>query len=274
MKIIITEEQNKKLFIPRKLSSNDSRYSEWNNSQPMVDGVRINQYDYEGNKEGYWEEYRSNGNLWVKGSYVNGKEDGYWEVYYDNGRLMSKGNYKDGDREGYWEYYYDNGNFYFTGNYKNGNLVEDLPLTECKVYNYKIDDRFSDPDDEEIIYKFTNVDGFDFEVSFFNIGDNNWEREYRTVKKGLSPLNTNDAYNIIETTTKITVDFIRKYQPNNVYIQHIPSRRESKLNNVNWGEQSTKRAILNKKYLQPAINQLDNYYYKLIGSKSIISKLY
>ena len=42
MRIIITEEQKKKLFIPRKLSDDDSIYSEWNNKQPMVDGDIIN----------------------------------------------------------------------------------------------------------------------------------------------------------------------------------------------------------------------------------------
>jgi antitoxin component YwqK of YwqJK toxin-antitoxin module len=84
-----------KLFIPRKLSIDDSRYTDHNNSQPMVDGVRINQYDYEGNKEGYWEYYYSNGNLESKGSYKNGDKDGYWEYYWNNGVLRYSGRYNE-----------------------------------------------------------------------------------------------------------------------------------------------------------------------------------
>jgi hypothetical protein len=57
-----------KLFIPRKLNADDSRYTEWNNSQPIKDGVRINQYDYEGNNHGYWEYYYY-GKLYFKGNY-------------------------------------------------------------------------------------------------------------------------------------------------------------------------------------------------------------
>ena len=45
MKIIITEEQKKKLFIPRKLFGEDSRWVDWNKVQSIKDGIRINQYD-------------------------------------------------------------------------------------------------------------------------------------------------------------------------------------------------------------------------------------
>jgi hypothetical protein len=31
--------------------------------------------------------------------------------------------------------------------------------------------------------------------------------------------------------------------------------------------------LINKKYLEPAINKLDDYYYKLLGSTSYISKI-
>jgi hypothetical protein len=102
---------------------------------------------------------------------------------------------------------------------------------------------------------------------FYNLGDNNWEREYRTLNKGLSVLNTSDVYNIMETVTKITLDFIGKYEPNNITIFHIKTNKEA------LNDKISKRALLNKKYLQPAISQLDNYYYKLLGSTSHISKI-
>ena len=78
MKIIITEEQKKKLFIPRDLSGENSRWNIWNKEQPIKDGIRINQYTHDGIKTGYWEYYYLKGQLDSKGNYINGKKDGYW----------------------------------------------------------------------------------------------------------------------------------------------------------------------------------------------------
>ena len=132
MKIIITEEQKKKLFIPRKLSSDDSRYSDWNNSQPIKDGVRINQYDPEGRKTGYWEEYWDNGALDRKGSYINGLMDGMWEIYYIDGELYSRGSYKDGERNGEWFYYNYDGKLEYKTLYKNGDKIKNLRIDESE----------------------------------------------------------------------------------------------------------------------------------------------
>jgi antitoxin component YwqK of YwqJK toxin-antitoxin module len=88
--------ESKKLFIPRKLSDGDSRYSEWNNRQPMKDDVQINQYDSEGRKQGYWEVYFNNGNIHSNGLFTNGKRDGMWAWYNSNGNLLTKEFYKDG----------------------------------------------------------------------------------------------------------------------------------------------------------------------------------
>ena len=67
----------------------------------------INQYNTNGKKHGYWEEYYSNGNLHYKGNYTNGKIHGYWEQYYYNGKLYYKGNFVNGKRHGYFEEYYN-----------------------------------------------------------------------------------------------------------------------------------------------------------------------
>jgi antitoxin component YwqK of YwqJK toxin-antitoxin module len=61
-----------------------------------------------GNRHGYCEIYYDNGNLWYKGTYVDGKPHGYWEGYYDNGNLCYKGNHVAGNRHGYWEEWYKN----------------------------------------------------------------------------------------------------------------------------------------------------------------------
>jgi antitoxin component YwqK of YwqJK toxin-antitoxin module len=85
-----------KLFIPRKLSVDDSRYLEWNNSQVVVNGVRINQYDMGGRKQGYWEDYYENGRIRSKGLYKDDIKTGIWEWYYDNGKISSKASYVNG----------------------------------------------------------------------------------------------------------------------------------------------------------------------------------
>jgi antitoxin component YwqK of YwqJK toxin-antitoxin module len=121
MKIIITEEQKNKLFIPRKLSDDDSRYAEWNKEQPVVDGKRINQYDSEGRKDGYWE--TDNGELFSKVYYKNGVRDGIWEIYWNSGDLYYKGMYINGKKDGLWEWYYEDGLLMGKRIYKNGKTV-------------------------------------------------------------------------------------------------------------------------------------------------------
>jgi antitoxin component YwqK of YwqJK toxin-antitoxin module len=132
-----------KLFIPRKLSINDSRYSEWNNQQPYVDGVQINQYNYDGKKIGYWEEskfgiieskycvtydnngilngkcmsYDRNGNIEYKGQFINGEMDGEWIDYSQNGNVRTIGKYKNSEMEGEWISYNNDGTILFTYNH-------------------------------------------------------------------------------------------------------------------------------------------------------------
>jgi antitoxin component YwqK of YwqJK toxin-antitoxin module len=454
MKIIITEEQKKKLFIPiteseeskkgklfipRRLSGENSRFIQWNKEQPIVDGERINQFTHDGKKTGIWE-YYDNGQLYKKGLYINGKQDGDWEYYFQNGQLRSKGSFKDGittgiwedyysngqlsrkgsyengKEEGIWEDYYKNGKLNYRGSYENGkeegiwefyndyngnlkyrrlynngvyNIMETIKaseacnnlnsiktledgkrgiawvqindiddrekkyilksinkndfgfitvkenpykpiiiyrngyrqnaeeltriaskydgylsgkatyedskrigelleydpediqtylnklytnktLNEGQVYSYKLNSSHSNPNKKEIIYNFTNKDDYEFEVVFYNLGNNKWEREYRTTKKGLGILNTNDVYNIMETVTNITIDFIEMYEPNKIIITHISKNKEVDFNNPN---KPNKRALLNKRYLKPAIDKLDDYFYSLNRSTSIITKI-
>ena len=63
----------------------------------MKKNKQINQINSQGNQEGYWEDYYSNGQLWYKGHYVNGKKEGYWEWYYFNGQLWWKGHFVRGE---------------------------------------------------------------------------------------------------------------------------------------------------------------------------------
>ena len=49
-----------------------------------------------GKREGTWNEYHSNGQLWSKGKYKDGEQEGLWEFYNENGKLVKKRNFKDG----------------------------------------------------------------------------------------------------------------------------------------------------------------------------------
>jgi hypothetical protein len=160
MKIIITEEQKKKLFIPRKLSDDDSRYADWNNSQPIIDGIKINQYGIDGRKQGYWEEYYDNGQLDTKGNYINDEKDGYWEWYYSNGDPECKGSYKNGKGEGTWRFYDKNDGLKRKSIYKNGEKIKELPINESikknnrkqiKEGRVKASDRIKVYEDDKIL---------------------------------------------------------------------------------------------------------------------------
>ena len=137
-----SETPKKKLFVPRRLSGENSRWFEWNKDQPIVDGVQINQYTHDGKKTGIWEEYFTDGQLSMKGSYIdnkkegiweeydeydgsiqkgpykNGKKDGKWVFYYMNGNIENEGSFKDDLKDGIWEWYYSNGKLYSKGSFK------------------------------------------------------------------------------------------------------------------------------------------------------------
>jgi antitoxin component YwqK of YwqJK toxin-antitoxin module len=157
MKIIITEEQSKKLFIPRKLSKDDSRYDEWNNKQPIIEGKRINQYSPVGEKDGVWLFYYDSGQLHVKGSYIKGIRDGMWEWYEEDGKLSIKGLLVDGAKEGMWEYYHTNGKLKSKRFYKGG-LSEGIALYYWQNGNLK-SNGICKNDRRDGIWEFYDSDG-------------------------------------------------------------------------------------------------------------------
>jgi antitoxin component YwqK of YwqJK toxin-antitoxin module len=129
-KEITESEQSKKgkLFIPRRLSGENSRFIQWNKEQPIVDGVQINQFTHDGKKDGIWEKYYDNGQLQSRGSYENDIKEGYWESYWSNGQLWSKGTYKNGKRDGIWEEYFSDGEFWYEGEWNNDKYIRDIRI--------------------------------------------------------------------------------------------------------------------------------------------------
>jgi len=114
-----TLDEGKKLFVPRRISGEDSRWVEWNKEQPIVDGVQINQYDINtGEREGIWFEYLG-GKIVSKKEYKNGEEEGIYQVFYENGQIQYDGQTKNNEFVGLWKMYYPNGEIKEIGNYKN-----------------------------------------------------------------------------------------------------------------------------------------------------------
>ena len=67
----------------------------------------MNEYNEQGEPNGPWEEYYSNGKLYWRGNYVNGKASGLFERYWSDGNLWYKKNYVNG--KGLHERYSSNG---------------------------------------------------------------------------------------------------------------------------------------------------------------------
>jgi antitoxin component YwqK of YwqJK toxin-antitoxin module/predicted nucleotidyltransferase len=115
-----TLDEGKKLFVPRKISGEDSRWVEWNKDQPEIDGIKINQYDINtGERKGIWFEYLD-GKIVSKKEYKNGEYDGIYQVFYENGQIQYDGQTKNNEFVGLWKIYYPNGQLSSKGSYKNG----------------------------------------------------------------------------------------------------------------------------------------------------------
>ncbi len=88
------------------------------------DGQVIMEGNYmDGEMNGDWKTYFSNGILESKGNYIKGIKEGLWQEYYENSQLRSTGNYIDEKKDGFWEEYFENGNLASKVNFKEGKKV-------------------------------------------------------------------------------------------------------------------------------------------------------
>ena len=55
------------------------------------------------------EDYHDKGNIWYKGSYLNGKARGCWQTQPKSERPSYKGSYVKGVKEGLWTHFHENG---------------------------------------------------------------------------------------------------------------------------------------------------------------------
>lgn len=128
-------------------------------------------------------------------------------------------------------------------------------------------------------YEFTTKNNIHMLVKFVQLGlkrDNSFTREYYIIG-GVSKyaeLEQSDSFAVLDTVTKITVQFIQDYKPNKIEIDHIPSKKERDnkefIKDYLDNKVITKRALINKRFLERDLPK--NYSYELVRSKSIITK--
>jgi antitoxin component YwqK of YwqJK toxin-antitoxin module len=70
-------------------------------------------------------EYCPNGTVWIKGQLNSkGQREGIWEMFYPNGNIFLRTPYKDGKRDGIQEDFDEQGNIIRTRHWKDGELIE------------------------------------------------------------------------------------------------------------------------------------------------------
>jgi antitoxin component YwqK of YwqJK toxin-antitoxin module len=63
----------------------------------------------EGKREGLWQAWYENGNLWSEAEYVKGVNHGKSVTYFENGKIRYEGLFENGSKKGEWKYYDESG---------------------------------------------------------------------------------------------------------------------------------------------------------------------
>lgn len=63
----------------------------------------------EGEREGEWKAYFTDGKIWSEGFFEQGLREGKSIVYYPNGQKRSEGNYEEGKQVGNWKFWSETG---------------------------------------------------------------------------------------------------------------------------------------------------------------------
>ena len=75
----------------------------------------------DGNKDGHWKEFFTDGSLKAEGNYDDGKQVGEWKFFHLNGKTEQAGKYnKQGKPDGKWKWFYEDGKLLREENYRNG----------------------------------------------------------------------------------------------------------------------------------------------------------
>jgi antitoxin component YwqK of YwqJK toxin-antitoxin module len=77
----------------------------YDNGKERMKGIIKN-----GKREGLWQAWYENGNLWSEAEYRNGINHGKTITYFENGKIRYEGKFEEGNKIGVWKYYDDSGN--------------------------------------------------------------------------------------------------------------------------------------------------------------------
>lgn len=62
-----------------------------------------------GEREGLWQAWYTDGTIWSEGEYKNGIENGIRKTYHPNGQVFYEGTMDNGERAGSWKFFKENG---------------------------------------------------------------------------------------------------------------------------------------------------------------------
>ncbi|MBL0047633.1 MAG: hypothetical protein IPP32_05975 [Bacteroidetes bacterium] len=77
------------------------------------------------NDEGVNTDYYENGKEKMKGTIKDGKREGLWQAWYENGNLWSEAEYSKGINDGKSVTYFESGKVRYEGLYKEGKKIRD-----------------------------------------------------------------------------------------------------------------------------------------------------
>ena len=145
----------------------------------------------------------------------------------------------------------------------------DFKLFEGVSYDFEESDCFFKRNAKypsKVEYEFFDKNGHLYVVHFTSLKQGNFIRDFFIDKDDINPYkltNFGDQWNILQTVTDITIEFLRKYNPLTLKIVHVGEKGEG---------DETKRAIANKRFLQRSVGEI-GYGYNLDKSVSMITKL-
>ena len=69
--------------------------------------------------------FYKNGQLRIKGNYLDNRKDGFWEFFSLDGSRKKTETWKDGKKDGIWELFNKNGDLIFTETWRDDEKIDD-----------------------------------------------------------------------------------------------------------------------------------------------------
>jgi antitoxin component YwqK of YwqJK toxin-antitoxin module len=224
-----------KLFIPRKIEGEGSRWEQWNKIQPFKDGIQINQYDLDGRQQGMWFDYydEENTEIFRKGQYKNDIKVGNWKQYHYSGELCDDYIFSNtGRRIGKWKTYNSEGNITKIAEYKNNLLTQ--------VITYHNSDKIRS------ITNYKNNKPNGLKTTYHENG--------KLDEKMLYIDNKIDKWSVKYSKTGKLIRIIQRTSPNDS-IEYLLSKNAKKNKIVIWRYRTIRQLLISQEEMNNIINQ-------------------